>query len=282
MANTRRIFLIWNPEKPDAARARDELRPFLAALATIVGEATTPDGHGIHVGDVDRVVVLGGDGTLLGAGRSLGGQQVPVIGVNAGKLGFLAEFSVEEFKHEFDRAVSDDSLVSRRLMLHVDIRRDGTNLASSLAINDCVVQAGPPFRMITLGILLDGEPLTNIAGDGIILSTPSGSTAHNLSAGGPIMQPDVDAIIMTPLAPHSLTHKPLVVAPDSNIEIRADAVNEGTTVIFDGQVPFPLRGGDRIVAKRAPGDFLLVCNPRHARWQKLTNKLHWGRSPSNG
>jgi NAD+ kinase len=151
---------------------------------------------------------------------------------------------------------------------------------SSPAINDCVIQAGPPFRMITLGVQLDGAHLSNVAGDGLIVCTPSGSTAHNLSAGGPIVQPDVDAMILTPLNPHSLTHKPIVVNREARLEITAMIVNEGTTAIIDGQEPHPLRTADRVIIRRYAHDFLLVRNPRHDRWHNLVTKLHWGQSPN--
>jgi len=277
---TRRVYLLGNPEKKDVGAVLEEVRSFAASRCTVVGAGLDRDGRTALPGRPDRIVVLGGDGTLIGVARTLGEHQVPLIGVNVGKLGFLAEFSLEEIKRHFNQAVFDDSLISRRTVLQVAVRRDGAVKDSSLAINDCVIQAGPPFRIINLGISINGEHLTDVGGDGLIVCTPSGSTAHNLSAGGPIMQPDVDAIILTPLSPHSLTHKPLVVERESVIDIVAGTVNEGTTAIIDGQVSCPLKLGDHVIVRRFPTDFLLVRNPQYPKWHNLMTKLHWGQSPT--
>lgn len=147
------------------------------------------------------------------------------------------------------------------------------------AINDCVIRAGAPFRMISLGVSINQHHLTEVTGDGLIVCTPSGSTAHNLSAGGPIMQCGVEAMVLTPLCSHSLTHKPLVIERDAEIDILACTVNDGTTAIIDGQVSCPLRAGDRVVVKRFDRDCLVVHNPLFTGWHKLVNKLHWGKAP---
>ena len=246
----------------------------------IVGSAVGVDATDAVKAGVDRLIVFGGDGTLIGVARSMGANQIPLVGVNIGKLGFLAEFSVDEFNASFARIANDDKLVTRRIALHVTVRHDGDVRDTSLAINDCVINAGPPYRIIRLGVSINGEHLTTVGGDGLIVCTPSGSTAHNLSAGGPIVQPRVPAIVLSPMNPHSLTHKPLVVESDSTIEIHASDVNEGSTAIIDGQVTCPLQPGDRITVRRFESDYLLVRNPLYARWHKLVTKLHWGRSPS--
>jgi NAD+ kinase len=278
--SSRRIYILSNPAKPDAAAALEEMRLFADSRCDVVGVDLGLDGRTATSANVDRIVVLGGDGTLIGVARSLGTDQVPLIGVNFGKLGFLAEFTVDELKQSFDRAVDDDSIVSQRAVLQVAVQRDGKIRDRSLAINDCVIQAGPPFRVIELGILINAEHLTDVAGDGLIVCTPSGSTAHNLSAGGPIMQPGVDAIIMTPLCPHSLTHRPLVIERESVIEILVRDVNEGTTAIIDGQVSSPLQPGDHVTIRRFETDYLLVRNPLYSKWHNLVTKLHWGKAPS--
>lgn len=279
-AGRRRVYLFGNPSKPHAQEAVERLKSVATAKFEVVGASL---GKQIEekARNADRIVVVGGDGTLIGVARSLAARQIPLIGVNVGKLGFLAEFSLDDLAGEFERAVNDDALISRRAALDVQIENGGVR-HSSPAINDCVIQAGPPFRMITLGVQLDGAHLSNVAGDGLIVCTPSGSTAHNLSAGGPIVQPDVDAMIVTPLNPHSLTHKPIVVNRDAKLEITAMIVNEGTTAIIDGQEPHPLRTGDRVIVGRYAQDFLLVRNPRHDRWHNLVTKLHWGKSPNYG
>ncbi|MCH7925332.1 MAG: NAD(+)/NADH kinase [Planctomycetes bacterium] len=276
----RRVYLLANPDKPEAARAMRAAENFQVEGVEIVGSAVGLDATDAVKAGVDRLIVFGGDGTLIGVARSLGANQLPLVGVNIGKLGFLAEFSLDELKESFERVIRDDTLVTRRIALHVTVRHNGGVRDTSLAINDCVIHAGPPYRIIRLGVSINGEHLTTVGGDGLIVCTPSGSTAHNLSAGGPIVQPRVPAIVLTPLNPHSLTHKPLVVESDSTIEIHASEVNEGSTAIIDGQVTFPLQPGDRITVRRFESDYLLVRNPLYARWHKLVTKLHWGRSPS--
>ena len=276
----RRVYLLANPDKPEAARAMRAAENFQVEGVEIVGSAVGLDATDAVKAGVDRLIVFGGDGTLIGVARSLGAKQLPLVGVNIGKLGFLAEFSPDELKESFERIIRDDTLVTRRIALHVTVRHNGGVRDTSLAINDCVIHAGPPYRIIRLGVSINGEHLTTVGGDGLIVCTPSGSTAHNLSAGGPIVQPSVPAIVLSPMNPHSLTHKPLVVESDSTIEIHASEVNEGSTAIIDGQVTFPLQPGDRITVRRFESDYLLVRNPLYARWHKLVTKLHWGRSPS--
>ncbi len=276
----RRVYLLANPDKPEAARAMRAAESLRADDVEIVGSAVGVDATDAVAAGVDRIIVFGGDGTLIGVARSLGANQLPLVGVNIGKLGFLAEFSPDELKESFERVIRDDTLVTRRIALHVSVRHNGGVRDTSLAINDCVIHAGPPYRIIRLGVSINGEHLTTVGGDGLIVCTPSGSTAHNLSAGGPIVQPSVPAIVLSPMNPHSLTHKPLVVESDSTIEIHASEVNEGSTAIIDGQVTCPLQPGDRITVRRFESDYLLVRNPLYARWHKLVTKLHWGRSPS--
>ena len=134
--------------------------------------------------------------------------------------------------------------------------------------------------MVNLGVTINQHHLTEVGGDGLIVCTPSGSTAHNMSAGGPIMQCGVDAIVLTPLCPHSLTHRPLVIERDAVIDILACTVNEGTTAMIDGQVSCPLRPGDRITVRRCDRDWLVVRNPLFTGWHKLVHKLHWGQAPN--
>jgi NAD+ kinase len=278
-AKSRRVFILGNPAKAEASSTIEELREYASSRCDVVGAELGVDGHTAIRAGAEIIIVLGGDGTLIGVARSLGVAQVPLIGVNIGKLGFLAEFSTEEVKQNFDQAISDDSLIHRRTALSVTVRHNGTWLDAGPAINDCVIQAGPPFRSVSLGICIDGQPLTEFSGDGLIVCTPTGSTGHNLSAGGPIMQPGVDAIIMTPLAPHSLTHRPLVIERSAVIDIDARVVNGGTTAIIDGQVSHPLATGDRVTLRRFDTDVMVVRNPLYPNWHKLVKKLHWGRAP---
>lgn len=276
----RRVFLLANPDKEGVREIMNDIQAFAGGRVNVVGSALQVNAAPTIPPDVDRIVVLGGDGTLIGVARSLNGRQVPLIGVNIGKLGFLAEYSVDELKTHFDAAVGDDTLVSHRLMLSVTVLRAGTEVSSAIAINDCVVQMGPPFRMIDLDVAVDRAHLTRLRGDGLIVCSPSGSTAHNLSAGGPIMQADVQAMGLTPLNPHSLTHRPLMIDDASQIEIRTVAVNHGTSAIIDGQVTVGLLRDDVIRIRRHTDLFQVVRNPRHHKWHNLTTKLYWGRNPT--
>ncbi len=275
-----KVYFLANPDKPDARAALDELTEFARCRCDVVGSELNLNASKAVAAQADYIVVLGGDGTLIGVARDLGENQVPLIGINVGKLGFLAEFSLDEFKDAFDRILTDPTLVRRRTMLDVCIRHNGTICSRNVAVNDCVIHAGAPFRSITLGVNISGTHLTDLTGDGLIVCTPTGSTAHSLSAGGPILQPGIDAIVLTPLCPHSLTHKPLVIERHSVVQVTADRVNEGSTALIDGQVSCPLMEGDRVVIQRFGTDMLRVRHPRRPRWHNLVSKLHWGRGPT--
>ncbi len=231
----------------------------------------------------DLGIVLGGDGTILSVARSLKENQIPILGINLGKLGYLAEFS----PNDIDMVVADVARnrlnVIRRMMLTIGIRDDkskGKDAFSSLAVNDVVVQAGPPFRMIELQIHIDGQELTTIEGDGVIVASATGSTGHNISAGGPVVDPSIDAIVLTPLNAHSLTHRPLVLSGKAEIRITARQVNPGSTVIVDGQVTRALADQAQIRIGPAPYYFLLVQNHTYSRWHTLQTKLNWGLGPN--
>lgn len=310
----RRVMIVANREKPGVGETLKRLKAYAQSRASLVGAYDSLRVEAALRDRPDRLVVLGGDGTLIGVARALGAAQLPLIGVNMGKLGFLAEFSPDELCDQFDRAVGDDRCISRRLMLeltHVRVGqisepsrvgqlselppveqlselpkvgaatpRHGAD-RSLLAVNDCVFQMGPPFRMISLQVAIDGEHLTHIRGDGLAVCTPNGSTAHSLSAGGPVMAAELRAIGITPLNAHSLTHRPIVVGPDSVIEVRPEAVNSGSSLIIDGQETFPLAEGEVVRIRRAPAEFQLVRNPRHSPWHNLVTKLHWGQPPTS-
>jgi NAD+ kinase len=274
----RRVFLLGNPDKPDAAAAMERLHTFAKEHCDIVGATLALDGQAALKADADLVVVFGGDGTMLGVARSLGRDQLPLVGVNLGKLGYLADYLVEELQFHFERVLSDPGLVSERMMLDVDVYQGDNKIFSTMAVNDCVIQAGPPFRVIELSVCLDDRRLTDVAGDGIIISTPSGSTAYNLSAGGPIVQPGVRAFVLTPLNVHSLTHRPMVLEYDSVVEVTAKRVNAGSSVIVDGQMSCPIRAEHRTVVRRSDTTLKFVHNPMYPRWHKLVDKLGWGQS----
>ena len=276
----RRVFILGNPDKPEVGEAITSVREFAAGRCEIVGTALALDAKPALDAEADYIIVLGGDGTLLAVSRSLGDRQLPLIGVNFGKLGYLAEFTVDELKGSLETVLARTDLVSELAILRARVRRGQEVCFESLAVNDCVVQAGPPFRTIEIAIRINNVHLTTIVGDGLIVCTPVGSTAYNLSAGGPIMQGRVMGIVLTPLCPHSLTHRPLVVEHESEIDITMERANAGSTLLVDGQLNYPLRAGDRISVNRHSSNFRLVRNPAHPKWHGLVTKLHWGQPPS--
>lgn len=273
----RRVAIVRNPAKREAEAIMASLVDRVGQQALLAFTGSIDDAESLARARADRVIVLGGDGSILAVARALDGRQSPLVGVNFGKLGYLAEFGQEDVIRHLDTILEDESIISRRMMLEAVITRADGDSVRSVAVNDCVIHAGPPFRMIDLAISVNGEEITSVRGDGLVLSTPTGSTAHNMSAGGPIVQSEVAAIVLTPLSPHSLTHRPLVVSGDSAIEVLAREVNAGTTVAVDGQLSLPLHGGDRLLVRRHGQSFQLARNPSQARWHTLTTKLKWGQ-----
>lgn len=279
MAEARRptVFLVGNPSKPETEAAFRELEPWLRERANLAGALRCDDLSPIAgVSGLDFIVVLGGDGSILHTGHTLGRHQVPILGVNLGKLGYLADFDVDEFKSLFDQVSAKPMPISERMMLDVRIvEPDGTSWSAN-ALNDCVVRVGDPYRTLTLSVALDGHPFSTLHGDGVILATPSGSTAHNMSCGGPLVEPAVDAIILTPRCPHSFTHRPIVLGGASRLEIGMVSEGQAAAAVLDGQHIRPLVGGARIEVQRSDARFKLVRNPLRRPWETLVTKLKWG------
>ncbi|MHC4227117.1 MAG: NAD(+)/NADH kinase [Planctomycetota bacterium] len=234
--------------------------------------------------ECDFAIVFGGDGSIISTARNISRASVPLIGVNVGKLGFLAEFSVSELKDFFPRLTEGKVPMHRRMMLRCtvfnnDQAESKAEKFCSAAINDIFIAAGPPFRTVELKILVDGQPLAGCVSDGLIISTPTGSTAYNLSAGGPILSPKIEAMVITPICPHSLSFRPIVINADSRIEVVGVRVNEGTTVSIDGQVSLSLSIDDVVRIEREDSDFLIVNNPLRSQWDTLATKLRWAEKP---
>lgn len=272
-----RIAIVGSPEKKAAPDVLARIRRWIGKRAEIVFADIVRDATVIRPMAPDLVIVLGGDGTLINAVHALGDEQVPIMGVNLGKLGFLADFTIEELEHEGDFLFSGELPVTRRLMLHTRHRPGDGQPFESVAVNDCVILAGPPFRMVELTIRTDDDLVTNVRGDGLIVATPSGSTAHNLSAGGPILEPTLESFVLTTICPHGLSYRPLVISSHRTIRIGVTQANPGTTIVVDGQTPRPFRHGDELTLYRHPVDFAIVRNPRHSAWHPLRRKLKWGQ-----
>jgi NAD+ kinase len=290
-----RLFIVANADKPRVKPALQEMLPRINRQVQIVGvdEDDTTDLSQVAA---DAILVLGGDGTLLSVAYRLKGRQLPMLGVNYGRLGFLASFTPKQFEAHFDDFVTGKLPIRSRDMLEVSILPAGPTAAAcraddcqaveqhrryvSTALNDAVVTAGQPHHMIELQIGVDGDNGgVRYFGDGVIVSTSSGSTAYNVSAGGPILSPAVDALCITPICPHSLSFRPVVISNRSTVVIAAARVNPGTNLLCDGQRSTTLCAGEKIVIRRGSSPVLLVENPDSREWRTLAEKLNWAVGP---
>ncbi len=274
----KRIIILGNFSKPGVAEQIKALRPWFSERAEILSVGPC-DGSISQADQADLCVVFGGDGTLLWAARALAHADVPLVGVNMGKLGFLAEYDVEHMQKHFEAILTGEIPVAERMMLKVRVSNCREHHFESLAANDVAVLAGPPFRMIDLGVSRQDEGISRYLGDGLVISTPTGSTGYNMSAGGPIMEPTVDAVAITPVAPHSLSIRPIVVGTDKPVKITAERVNAGSAVIVDGQVSGVLCDGDVVEVRRAACRMRVFPHPGRPFFRTLTTKLQWGQSP---
>jgi NAD+ kinase len=275
----KRVALMGSPDKSDVRDTMDRVRELLADKVKVVFEDVTYDCTEAMAAHPDLYLSFGGDGTLISIVQCLDHAQVPVMGVNLGKLGYLAEFTLSQFERGCDFLFTNGLPYSPRVMLEVQLQRVSGEVQRSPAVNDCVILAGKPFRMIELRLEADGDEVAMLRGDGLVIATPSGSTAHNLSAGGPILEPTAEAFILTPICPHALTFRPVVVDARRQINVCLLDGNEGTTVSIDGQRNWLLKAGDRLRIQRHEADFLLVRNPEKSIWWSLRRKLMWAAGP---
>lgn len=292
----RTVLLLVNRAKRHVVAALSEVRALLAAHGCDIHEDDTWAEPITDAKGADLILVLGGDGTLLAQARRCVDLGLPLIGVNLGSLGFLAEFDLHALREQAPRLLGSNHLETRdRMLIHAEVARSEDSREapfSGLAMNDVVITAGPPFRMIEVSMKIDGEsgPLTR--GDGVIVSTPTGSTAYSVSAGGPIVSPELSSLTITPLAVHSLAYRPIVLPDNSVIELSvlkangprdgAEGLSYGTTLVLDGQTQRLLQAGDRITLRRYERSVKLVHNPGNVFWQTLMRKLHWAQKPGGG
>ncbi len=241
-------------------------------------------GHGMQVcsvgmlGEVcDLVIVVGGDGSLLGAARALAKYNTPVLGINRGRLGFLTDISPDETMLDSVQAVLDgEYLVERRFLLDAEVKRDGNPIGSASALNDVVLHPGKSARMIAFDLYIDGQFVYNLRSDGLIVSTPTGSTAYSLSGGGPIMHPRLDALVLVPMFPHTLSSRPIVVGGESEIKVVVDA-SQGLypTVSCDGQNHVSCAPGDSITIRKKAHKLKLIHPKGHNFYEICRTKLGW-------
>ncbi len=281
-----RIGVVAKPKKPEAEPVLRNLVAWLRArglevvadqeAAAICAEA----GPGLPRAEVvawaDLLVVLGGDGTLLAVARMIGPREVPILGVNLGGLGFLTEVTLDELFPTLEVVLKDQFAVSRRLTLSARVLRDGGVIASYEALNDAVITKSALSRIVDLEAHVNGEYVATFRADGLIVSTPTGSTAYCLAAGGPIIYPTLPALVIIPICPHTLTNRPLVVPDGAVVEIIQGTAGEDVHLTVDGQVGVPLRHRDVVSLERSARTIALIKSPKLNYFQLLRTKLKWG------
>jgi len=225
---------------------------------------------------VEMIIVLGGDGTLLSVARLVGDHDVPILGVNLGGLGFLTEITLEELYRVLEKVVQGDFITDERVVLNASVIRRGERMADFIVLNDAVINKGALARIIDLETTINGEYLTTFKSDGLILSTPTGSTAYNLSAGGPIVYPSLHCIIITPICPHTLTNRPIVIPDDVEIRAMLKTKQQEVILTLDGQQGFTLEFEDIVEVKKAEGHIFLIKSPYRHYFEVLREKLKWG------
>lgn len=259
----------------------EEVRRIAGHHATIVGELEANDAPIDPTLAFDRAVVVGGDGTLISQCRRVLDRGVPLVGVHFGRLGFLAEFDDESLARHAASVFGPSPLVRVRMALDA-IVRDGSGRVAfqGVGVNDAVITAGPPYRMIELRLRFGDEEGPLLCGDGVIVSTPVGSTAYNASAGGPIVHPENEAIIITPHSPHSLSFRPIVAPSHMTLEVEVLRANEGTALVLDGQESRALTKGDRVTIGRHHTAARFLGNPDVSYWRTLVEKMRWAVPPN--
>jgi len=261
--------------KPGLQERVAELRPILEKHVDIV--ATVDDfSCELQTDGIDFVVVLGGDGSMLRAAHAMGYYQKPVLGINLGHLGFLADMQPEQVETLLPLVAAGDYRVVSHLMFECDIQRQGQPTLNVLGLNEVAVLAGPPFAMIEVQLYVDSEWVTTYSCDGLIVSTPVGSTAHNLSAGGPILRKSLQAFVVSPISPHTLTNRPVVDTAERVYELMVPDPHEGTSLVVDGKVVCQLAAEDRIRITRSEAQFQLIEVHGHGYYRTLREKLGWG------
>jgi NAD+ kinase len=282
----RRVALISKPGRPELGQIIPRLAKQLAAAGfSIVGDQETsayaPTTDVCERSDLgyckpEFVIVLGGDGTLLAAARAVAQLDIPILAVNLGSLGFLTEVRVEELETAVKAAIEGRCIRDARAMIACDLERQGKKVGSFFALNDVVVTKSAIARLLEVEVRVDKEFVADYKADGVIISTPTGSTAYSLTAGGPVLVPSVDAFIVTPVSPHALTHRPLVVRDSSEITLSMKGSVDQTMLTIDGQTPVEALAGDQIVCRRSAKQVQLLRLPGRTFFEVLRTKLKWG------
>jgi NAD+ kinase len=268
--NVRSVVIVTKPKQSEVANVATEL------IQWFKGKNIAASIEPASAGAADLAVVVGGDGTLLAAARLLGDHQVPILAINHGGLGFLTEVTLDEMYPAIERVLAGQFITEHRMMMDVEVVRANKRIAVYRALNDVVINKGTIARMIELEARVDGQYVTRFRADGLIVATPTGSTAYNLSAGGPIIFPTMSAMVMTPICSHTLTNRPIVLPPGVKIEITLRAAPEDVQVTVDGQVGLSLETEDRISVEKSNVAVKLVSPADKNYFDVLRGKLKWG------
>lgn len=275
----RRFMILGNGGRAGVREEAEMLLPFVREHAEVVLVDLDSTANLDSVA-ADLALVLGGDGSILHAAHQMAYRQLPVVGVNLGRLGFLADLSLDELRFHLPRVAQGDYRVTEHLMFEatLDLPGEMCQLKPLLGLNDLSIQTGPPFSMIELDLVVDGETVAAYSGDGVLIATPVGSTAHSLSAGGPILGQELPAFVITPICAHGLTSRPVV---DSAEKIYTIVVKRAANAfaVIDGRDAIPLPTGTRVTVRRAPVKFKLAKVAGRSFYRTLYDKLHWGMQP---
>ncbi len=276
-----RLLVLGNAYREGVQQEADILLPFLQERTQVVHVDLKQESDLTNL-EADLTLVLGGDGAILRAARQMAYQQRPVLGINLGRLGFLADLTLDEFRDRFDRVLAGDYRVTKHLMFEATYRHPGEDSPSRdpiLGLNEVSVQVGPPFHMLELDLLIGGQQAASYSVSGLIVSTPVGSTAFSLSAGGPILGQEIQAFVITPICAHGLTNRSLVDSAEQEYTISIRKASNASLVI-DGQEIATLPQGSTVCIRRAPVSFMLVRVADRSYYHTLHDKLYWGRQPS--
>lgn len=277
-----RAILLGFGGRPDFLAEATRLRPLIEKHVQVVA-VDFGGQQELSTIQADIVIVLGGDGSILRAAHQMGLHQLPVLAVNLGKLGFLADLSPDELLSILPTLSVGRLHVVEHLMFVCSMLREGEVIHRQIGLNEVSVQNGPPFAIQDVDLYIDSELVTTYSCDGLIIATPVGSTAHSLSAGGPILRKDMQAFVISPISPHTLTHRPVVDSASRVYELAVPRARPGTTVVVDGRILGALDGSDRVQIRRAEQRFKLVTIQGHSYYRTLREKLGWsGKLQLNG
>lgn len=268
-----RVVVVGSSRKPEIIPTVKKTVKLLRDRGLKVSMIIQDDANLDHL-EADLMIVFGGDGTLLSVARRMGGNQIPVVGVNFGKFGFLAEWELEEFYEDLEHLLAGKFHERNRIMIHARVERDGKEVFDSLSLNEIVVSRSHFSRIVKLDLEVRGKFCTQYHVDGLIISTPSGSTAHQLGAGGPVMTPGLETWVVTPICPHTMTVRPLVV-PAEECVVNLVEASDTVAMTVDGQEMFELRVGDQITVDRASSPFRVIRSGRRSFFETLRTKLNW-------